>query len=290
MSGDFIGDLVCGTAAGTAGKLIDYPLDTVKTRMQAANSAYSGSWQCFREIATKEGIRGFYAGLAAPVAGAACEKAVIFSAYSAGKSVYDISTGFVADPSSQHDPFARCLVGGSLSGIATAIVLTPFELVKCRIQVNPGRWNGVVAASKATVQETGAMSLMNGFVPCLLREVIGNFFWFGVYEGVVRLGLPADVPREAGPWWLFPIAGGIGGVAFWTTSFPLDTVKTRAQVDPNFRALGVAGGMSSVFRSEGMPGLFKGWNVTALRALPSSAAIFTVYEKVSARWKQYRQG
>lgn len=49
-------DYVAGCVAGSANITAGYAFDTVKVRLQAANSAYSGPWHAFTTILRQEGV------------------------------------------------------------------------------------------------------------------------------------------------------------------------------------------------------------------------------------------
>ncbi|KAG7204993.1 hypothetical protein KM043_005378 [Ampulex compressa] len=56
--------LLAGGLAGTASWVISYPLDVVKSRIQAESSnRYSGAWDCFRQSIKAEGYSCLYRGL-----------------------------------------------------------------------------------------------------------------------------------------------------------------------------------------------------------------------------------
>ncbi|CAM8881171.1 unnamed protein product [Rhodiola kirilowii] len=59
--------LGCGTVSGALGATCVYPLQVIRTRLQAqhtnSNDAYTGMSDAFRRTFQKEGIRGFYKGL-----------------------------------------------------------------------------------------------------------------------------------------------------------------------------------------------------------------------------------
>ncbi|GAA0148899.1 mitochondrial carrier protein [Lithospermum erythrorhizon] len=59
--GPFV-QLGCGTVSGALGATCVYPLQVVRTRMQA-QSSYSGMSDCFRKTLQHEGYKGFYKGL-----------------------------------------------------------------------------------------------------------------------------------------------------------------------------------------------------------------------------------
>ena len=65
-----------------AGKVIEYPFDTVKVRLQSQPSGqpaiYAGPLDCFRQSWAKDGVKGLYRGVSAPLAGAAIETSSLF--------------------------------------------------------------------------------------------------------------------------------------------------------------------------------------------------------------------
>jgi hypothetical protein len=287
MSGDAAGDIICGMAAGISGKVIDYPLDTIKTRMQTPGAVeqYGSAWKCITTTARGEGVRGFYAGIGAPIAGECVAKAFLFSAYSGGKRLYDaLFRSSMSGNTSATDTVARCAFGGAVSGFATGLWNTPVELVKCRVQVNPGRWRGVVHCAKETFTAGGMKTLFRGFTPCLPREVCGSAVWFGSYETFLRSLKPPGVTREKTPMWIFPFSGGCAGLMS-CLAFPFDTVKTQMQVNDAAASRSMAENFRTIVKTGGVKALFRGIDVTLVRAFPGSAAVFASYELFAAQWR-----
>jgi len=69
--------LVVGAVAGVIGTSCIFPIDMVKTRLQASTNTYSSPIDCFRKIlATEGGPRALYRGLAANLIGVTPEKAI----------------------------------------------------------------------------------------------------------------------------------------------------------------------------------------------------------------------
>ena len=56
---DSIYDITAGIIAGLISKLIEYPFDTIKTRLQTSN-VYNGPLQCFKTIKKQEGLSSLY--------------------------------------------------------------------------------------------------------------------------------------------------------------------------------------------------------------------------------------
>jgi len=56
-----------GALSSTAGQLVAYPLQLVRTRLQSAGMPgmphYDGMWDCVRHVLRHDGVAGFYRGL-----------------------------------------------------------------------------------------------------------------------------------------------------------------------------------------------------------------------------------
>ncbi|KAK2585527.1 hypothetical protein KPH14_010169 [Odynerus spinipes] len=85
LSGGFGG--ICTVIAG-------HPLDTIKVRLQTMplvgpneKPLYTGTFDCAKKTITKEGIRGLYKGMGAPLIGVAPIFAMSFLGYGVGKKL-----------------------------------------------------------------------------------------------------------------------------------------------------------------------------------------------------------
>ena len=126
--------VISGTAGGIASILAVHPLDTVRTRLQAAPAgAYRGAWHCARVTVRREGPLALYKGLAWPLAAQGLYKAIMFGVYGAASRA--LRGGDPARPLAAHEVFAA----GGVAGGANALVLAPVELVRNRFQVAAGR-------------------------------------------------------------------------------------------------------------------------------------------------------
>jgi ornithine carrier protein len=77
-----IQEVTFGSIAGIVGKIVEFPFDTVKVRLQSqANTVplqYTGPLDCFKQSIQKDGLRGLYRGISAPLFGAAVETSSLF--------------------------------------------------------------------------------------------------------------------------------------------------------------------------------------------------------------------
>ena len=72
--------------------------------------------------------------------------------------------------------------------------------------------------------------MFRGLTSTWAREVPGYFFFFGGYNGSLKLLSPAGEYRDHLSVWRLALAGGLAGCCFWTAIFPADVVKSRVQV------------------------------------------------------------
>lgn len=75
-------DIAFGSLAGVMGKFVEYPFDTVKVRLQSQPQnrplQYTGPLDCFRQAYQRDGVKGLYRGISAPIVGAAIETSSLF--------------------------------------------------------------------------------------------------------------------------------------------------------------------------------------------------------------------
>ncbi|KAJ7145340.1 mitochondrial carrier domain-containing protein [Mycena crocata] len=138
-----IKEVVIGSFAGIVSEVIEYPADLAKVRLQAQlltpptdeRHRFKGPVDCLKKTWKHEGFRGLYRGLPAPVAGSMVETAALFLSYSYFQNV--IRT-YTSEPSSTHPPqlsIPQLGLAAAGAGFVTSFILTPIELVKCKMQV-----------------------------------------------------------------------------------------------------------------------------------------------------------
>jgi len=79
-------DFGAGCVGGAAGVIAGYPLDTVKVKIQTQDISsgrlmYNGTFDCLKQIISKEGSRSLYKGMSSPLIGVAGINAITFGAY-----------------------------------------------------------------------------------------------------------------------------------------------------------------------------------------------------------------
>ncbi|KAF5768678.1 putative mitochondrial carrier domain superfamily [Helianthus annuus] len=141
------------------------------------------------------------------------------------------------------------VAAGAGAGFAIAILATPTELIKCRMQAQSALADGAVTAEvkynsllDVTKQvwrsEGGARGLFKGLFPTMTCEVPGNAAMFGVYEALKQHFAGGTDTSGLGHGSLI-IAEGLAGGASWASVYPTDVIKSVIQIDdyknPNIR-------------------------------------------------------
>ncbi|RNF21145.1 mitochondrial carrier protein [Trypanosoma conorhini] len=292
MNSEDVREIYAGSIGGALATVVEYPFDTIKVRLQDDPRRYRSSLSCVTQIARHEGlINGFFKGLPAPVIGAAAENAALFSTYRVTiNGIQDIfySKRFEPDTEPYHVVFYAAAVGG----IVVSTVLTPAELIKCKMQIQntlPARkraFKNSLHCAMSIYRKFGVRGLYKGHVSMLLRESIGCGLYFLTFEWVIRNMLREGQSfTEASPLVHF-LGGGCAGVVFWTSIYPIDALKTKIQTGKGgYGELSFVKGMMRLYKREGVRGCMRGYTVTALRAFPGNAVLIAVYEKVNLLWE-----
>ena len=125
-------EIISGAAGGTAGVAAGQPFDTIKTKLQTFPQVYRNVLVGIKKTFLEGGIRAYYAGSVPAVITATNENAVLFLAYS--RNVKIVQHFFGVKDERLLKPWQHGCAG-SMSGVFSAMVVCPTEMIKCRLQV-----------------------------------------------------------------------------------------------------------------------------------------------------------
>lgn len=276
-----------GSIAGCIGATAVYPIDLVKTRMQAQRhkAAYANSFDCFKKVIKNEGLRGLYSGLAAQLVGVAPEKAIKLT-------VNDLVRGIGTDEYGQITMGWEISAGMS-AGACQVIFTNPLEIVKIRLQMQggntkqlkPGEIPHKHLSAAQIVKQLGIKGLYKGATACLLRDVPFSAIYFPTYANLKRILFnfdpnDTDKAHRLSTWQLL-VSGALAGApsAFFTT--PADVIKTRLQVEHRAgetKYRGIWHAFRVILKEEGVGALFKGSLARVFRSSPQFGFTLASYE------------
>ncbi|KAK6463662.1 mitochondrial aspartate/glutamate carrier protein Aralar/Citrin [Scheffersomyces coipomensis] len=275
-----------GSIAGCIGATVVYPIDLVKTRMQAQKhkSYYNNSFDCFKKIITHEGFKGLYSGLGAQLVGVAPEKAIKLT-------VNDLVRKIGTDEAGKITMRWEILAGMS-AGACQVIFTNPLEIVKIRLQMQ-GKAKTVVGeiphkqlTASSIIKQLGLKGLYKGASACLLRDVPFSAIYFPTYANLKKYMFGFDPNSSSSKskrlnTWQLLVSGALAGApsAFFTT--PADVIKTRLQVESkthDIKYRGIVHAGKVILMEEGLGAFFKGSLARVFRSSPQFGFTLASYE------------
>ncbi|XP_013383541.1 kidney mitochondrial carrier protein 1-like [Lingula anatina] len=179
-------NVFCGIVAGVVSSSLANPTDVLKVRMQAQghSSEQLGVFQSFKDIYTKEGVKGLWRGVSCTAQRAGIVVGVELPIYDLAKYLFIHKYGIMGDTPSTH------FISSSIAGLAGAIASNPVDVVKTRM-MNQRKLKGKQAKAiysssvqclVQTVRTEGFFALYKGFIPTWVRLGPWNVIFFMAYE------------------------------------------------------------------------------------------------------------
>nr|KAF6482088.1 solute carrier family 25 member 48 [Molossus molossus] len=126
-------DFAAGWIGGAASVIIGYPLDTVKTRLQAG-VGYGNTLSCIRAVYRKESVFGFFKGMSFPLASIAVYNSVVFGVFSNTQRFLSQNHSREPEASPPHT-LSNLLLASVVAGVVSVGLGTPVDLIKIRLQM-----------------------------------------------------------------------------------------------------------------------------------------------------------
>lgn len=277
----FFKHMFAGASAGMAEHVAMYPVDTLKTRMQAHTTRGQGSQlmsrtitKSFAAIIRKEGFLNLYSGVTAMAIGAGPAHGIYFAVYEALKDRFGANKG-------GHRPLETA-AAATLATVISDGVMTPLDVVKQRLQLEAHPYKGTGDCIRSILRHEGVGAFFRSYQTTLVMNVPFACIHYSSYESAKKMLRQEDREEELTTQVL---AGGIAGGVAGAATNPLDVVKTRLQTG------GVAGSQryqsSSVFevlrnivRTEGASALLRGVRPRVLFHMPAAAISWMTYESL----------
>lgn len=272
--------MIAGSIAGSVEHMAMFPVDTVKTQMQAmgsrpVKSVPVGVAHSLRSILKSDGPMGLYRGIAAMCLGAGPAHAVYFSVYEACKKFF--SGG---DPRNS----AAHAVSGVCATVASDAVLTPMDMVKQRLQLRDSPYKGVCECVRRVFKEEGVRAFYASYRTTVVMNAPFTAVHFATYEAAKRALMEVS-PENADDerWVVHATAGAAAGAAAAAITTPLDVVKTQLQCQgicgcDRYKTTSIGDVIESIVKKDGYRGLVRGWIPRMLFHAPAAAICWSTYE------------
>jgi len=271
--------LIAGAAAGTAEHCALFPIDTIKTNMQAykpnGSSPALSVYKTTISIMKPHGFIGLWRGVSAMAAGAAPAHAMHFATYEFCKKRFGGNR-------EGHHPIITGAAGICATIVSDAI-LTPMDAVKQRMQLGAREYKGMMDCLKTIVAHEGVSALYASYTTTLLMNIPYVAIYFASYESLRKV-LKRGSEREFDPIAHCFAGGGAGMLAAALTN-PFDVAKTRLQTQGDVgdrKYKGMVNTMLTIWREERVTGYSRGLAPRVALHSTSAAICWLTYE-----WMKY---
>jgi len=282
--------MFAGAMAGIMEHCIMFPVDCVKTRMQAlacdkTKFKSASILANLRYIAKTEGVFRSLKGVEPLALGAGPAHAVYFACYEHIKSVLT--------PVAQRSILPETLVHGVAGAAATVLhdaIMTPADVVKQRLQMCCSPYKSAWSCANTVYKTEGLGAFYRSYTTMLTMNIPFQVVHFMVYEQMMNL---INESGEYDPW-KHALSGGIAGAMAATITMPWDVMKTLLNTQEanvlnrlnTRRVVGIVDAFRTVRGMAGYSGFYKGWKARVIYQAPSTAISWLVYESFKYFLKQ----
>ncbi|XP_042052024.1 mitochondrial succinate-fumarate transporter 1-like [Salvia splendens] len=282
-------------ASGSFGGVVEasclQPIDVIKTRLQLDRTgSYKGILHCGSTIVRNEGVRALWKGLT-PFS----THLTLKYALRMGSNAY-LQSAFKDSETGELSHHGRLLSGFGAGVLEALVIVTPFEVVKIRLQQQRGlspelfKYKGPVHCARMIVREEGLRGLWAGASPTVMRNGTNQAAMFsaknafdvllwGRREGDGKILLP----------WQSMISGFLAGTAGPVCTGPFDVVKTRLMAQSKSSGLkyrGMFHCITTIYAEEGILALWKGLLPRLMRIPPGQAIMWAVADQITGFYER----
>jgi solute carrier family 25 (mitochondrial iron transporter), member 28/37 len=313
----FHAHMVAGAAAGIGEHFAMFPVDTIKTRMQALSHPgqrlHISLNRALQAVIKREGILGLYRGASAMILGAGPAHALYFATYEKAKDIY-------GGNNPGHRPLAAAAAGMTAT-IVNDGCMTPWDVIKQRMQVAHSPYKSALQCARVTWQEHGGLrAFYKSYWTTLVMNVPYTALHFSVYETAKKVlvgfggknsvsnsgsssifqGISSSLDHQHSDFDIEIkegeedkeedeglavqlIAGGLAGGLAAAATTPLDVVKTRLQLEgigsaTKYNTTSVLPVLKRIIAEEGVAVCWSGWQPRVLFHAPAAAVCWGIYE------------
>ncbi|TKV96636.1 hypothetical protein SEVIR_9G441600v4 [Setaria viridis] len=269
--------MLAGSVAGVVEHTAMFPVDTLKTHMQAGappcRPALSLGAALRNAVAGEGGALALYRGLPAMALGAGPAHAVYFSVYEFAKSA-------LTDRLGPNNPAAHA-ASGVLATIASDAVFTPMDTVKQRLQLTSSPYTGVGHCIRTVLRDEGPGAFFVSYRTTVIMNAPYTAVHFATYEAAKRMlgDMAADEESLA----VHATAGAAAGALAAAVTTPFDVVKTQLQCQgvcgcERFSSSSIGDVFRTIIKRDGYSGIMRGWKPRMLFHAPAAAICWSTYE------------
>ena len=210
----FLVDFNSGFIGGILSVLTGHPCDTLKTRCQIKKQ---NLLKLIKKMYLNEGMWSFFKGMSFPLYSIPIVNSVVFSSNELTKKILKLN---------QDMSFFEGFISGAVAGTVACVVVTPVELVKCRLQlqetsIKESKYKGAFDCARQIIKFDGVRGLYSGLLITVLRDLPAYSAQFAGYH-FLKKKISSKLNKDYSNNSLseLMICGGFAGYCCWQASYP----------------------------------------------------------------------
>ncbi|KAL3838185.1 hypothetical protein ACJIZ3_022776 [Penstemon smallii] len=283
---------VSGSLGGVMEACCLQPIDVIKTRLQLDRTgAYRGIIHCGTTITRSEGVRALWKGLTPFATHLTLKYTLRMGSNAVLQSAFkDSQTGNLSHQ-------GRLLAGFGAGVLEALVIVTPFEVVKIRLQQQRGlspellKYKGPIHCARLIIREEGLFGLWAGAAPTVMRNGTNQAAMFSAknaFDGILWNKHEGD--RKVIQPWQSMISGFLAGTVGPMCTGPFDVVKTRLMAQNRsggeLKYKGMFHAIKTIHAEEGLQALWKGLLPRLMRIPPGQAIMWAVADQVTGFYER----
>ena len=182
---------MAGAMSGVAEAIAVQPFDMVKTRHHLNSFNNESVYRSLINLYKEGGFPRFYRGMTAELVGIVPKSSGMYA-------VYEIMKRRLDQDERLRNTSLAASIAGFVSGIPEALIVTPTQIVKVRLQAREhlGRYNGPVDCISKILRTEGISAFYTGLSPTLFRNCVFNTVYFGSMHWMKR-----QMPKPSSHGW-----------------------------------------------------------------------------------------
>ncbi|KAK7260871.1 hypothetical protein RIF29_27170 [Crotalaria pallida] len=266
--------LISGAFAGAVSRTAVAPLETIRTHLMVGTSGHS-TGEVFHDIMKNDGWKGLFRGNFVNVIRVAPSKAIELFAFDTVNKCLSPKPG--EQPKLRIPP---SLIAGACAGVSSTICTYPLELLKTRLTIQRGVYDGLLDAFLKIIQEEGPGELYRGLAPSLIGVIpyaATNYF---AYDTLRKAYRKFSKKEKIGNIETLLIGSAAGAISS-TATFPLEVARKHMQVGAlSGRQVykNVIHALATILEQEGIQGLYRGLGPSCMKLVPAAGISFMCYE------------
>ncbi|KAK3212338.1 hypothetical protein Dsin_017044 [Dipteronia sinensis] len=283
---------VSGSLGGIVEACCLQPIDVIKTRLQLDRTGtYRGIVHCGTTVSSTEGVRALWKGLT-PFA---THLTLKYTLRMGSNAVFQLA--FKDSQTGKISNHGRLLSGFGAGVLEALTIVTPFEVVKIRLQQQKGlstellKYKGPVHCARTIIREEGLCGLWAGAAPTVMRNGTNQAAMFTAKNSFdVFLWKKQEGDGKTLQPWQSMISGFFAGTVGPFCTGPFDVVKTRLMAQNRqggeLKYKGMIHAIRTIYAEEGLLALWKGLLPRLMRIPPGQAIMWAVADQVTGLYER----